>query len=228
MCLAHLTGWDMKCLATKRRNDPLEFKVPKVTQDLKDAQALAMFSNLEPAEVDYFRNNYPDFVPQKWWDYTPDTIRSEKRVPMDPKQWQLSQSRIQKAWKESFGGGVVALIDLLSLFFNPTSLFLFGQEEDDEPKPMFANTSQMGYGSLPVQRGVIFLFENPWRARFCAECNKRFVAAQPKNKFCSPECSQKTRNRQKLASWNKTGSKQRSLRIAKAKQIKKSRRSRTV
>jgi hypothetical protein len=44
---------------------------------------------------------------------------------------------------------------------------------------------------IPMQRAIVYLFEHSWRARFCAECNKRFVAAEPKNKFCSESCSKK-------------------------------------
>jgi len=60
--------------------------MPKVTEALRDAQALADFSNLEPAKMNYFRNNYPDFVPSKWWDcllYTSPSPRdlSTSRMP---------------------------------------------------------------------------------------------------------------------------------------------------
>ena len=49
---------------------------------------------------------------------------------------------------------------------------------------------------------AVYLFEHAWRARFCAECNKRFVAAEPKNKFCGGTCSNKAHNRQRLKSWH--------------------------
>jgi len=49
----------------------------------------------------------------------------------------------------------------------------------------------------------VYLFEHPWRARFCAECNKRFVAAEPKNKFCIESCSHEKRIRQLRESWRK-------------------------
>ena len=198
--------------------------MPNAMDVLRDAQALAEFSNLDPADVGYFRNNYPDFVPQKWWDYTPTTTDSSGNiVPRRQKQWELNQSYLRYSWQNNFKGGLSFNFRLTNSVFDPekTWAFWWGEEE----KPDSVNESEMGWGLFPHQKAVLFLFENPWRARFCAECNKRFVAAQPKNKFCSPECSQKTRNKQKLASWNKTGSKPRAQRTAKAKQ-QKSRRSR--
>jgi hypothetical protein len=59
---------------------------------------------------------------------------------------------------------------------------------------------------IPLQRAIIFLFEDSWRVRFCAECNKRFVAAQPMNRFCADECRMNNRTRQKLE-WRRKHSK---------------------
>jgi hypothetical protein len=53
------------------------------------------------------------------------------------------------------------------------------------------------WGESPFEQAVMHLFENPWCARFCPVCKKRFVAAHSKNKFCSSECSEKDRRRQK-------------------------------
>src|SRR5438128_2517516 len=48
----------------------MRMDMPRVTEILRDAQALAEFSNLKPGEIEYFRNNYADFAPNKWWDQT--------------------------------------------------------------------------------------------------------------------------------------------------------------
>ncbi len=63
-----------------------------------------------------------------------------------------------------------------------------------------------------MQGAIVYLFEHPWRARFCAEWNKRFVAAEPKNKFCIESCSHEKRIRQLRESWRKNKDKWRPTR----------------
>jgi hypothetical protein len=177
-----------------------DVNVPRVTENLRDAQALAEFSNLEPDKVEYFRNNYPDFVPQAWWDY--------QAHGAGQKQWQMTQNFLRESWKNRFTGGTYFVVRLILSVFDPKKLFdaVFGFEEykfdDAISKPAFARLSEIEWGYIPLQRAVLYLFENRWRARFCAECKKRFVAAEPKNKFCSEPCSHESRIRQKLESWH--------------------------
>jgi hypothetical protein len=206
--------------------------MPRVTDSLRDAQILAEFSILEPDKVEYFRNNYPDFVPSSWWDY--DSGQPWNDAKLDGKlQWQITQVFLSRAWASQFKIGVWSLVNLLRLIFNADSLFTtIAERFMREPYPNgfpegtradFAEgriefsdgraiqlppRPRFGYGDeneqeIPMQRAIVYLFENPWRARLCAECNKRFVAAEPKNKFCSESCSHENRNRQKRKWWNK-------------------------
>jgi hypothetical protein len=78
-------------------------------------------------------------------------------------------------------------------------------------RPSFAELGDLPAGSSPYQQAVMFLFAEPWRARFCGEqsCNKRFVAAEPKTKYCSEACAHSSRNRQKMTWWNAEGKERR-------------------
>lgn len=148
-------------------------------QILSDATALAEFANLELGDLDRFQRKYPDFVPLKWWDYR------------DGAQWRMSQDFLRLAWQESFAGGFFTQARLLLSVFDPETTLdaAFGFEIKPGEEQAFANLGDIPAGTTPFQRAVLHLFEHPWRARFCAVCKKRFVAAEPKNKFCSEACS---------------------------------------
>jgi|SRR5579859_1552848 len=91
------------------------------------------------------------------------------------------------------------------------------------PRPAFANFSELSSSGpyatysefselnslrqIPLQQAIVYLFENSWRARFCAECNKRFVAAESKSKYCGDTCSQEAHVRQELKSYHKNKTK---------------------
>lgn len=219
--------------------------MPRVTDNLRDAQILAEFSNLELDKVEYFRNNYRDFVPNSWWDY--DSGQQWNNAELDGKpQWQITQVFLRRAWKKQFKIGIWGLVDILRLVFNPDYLATTIAERwmrESHPKGFPEGTkvdfsrgriefsdgrsitlpprSPYGYGhedeqDIPMQRAIVYLFENSWRARFCAECNKRFVAAEPKNKFCSDKCSHENRNRQKRE-WFKENGKEWRRKVKKAK-----------
>jgi hypothetical protein len=195
--------------------------MPAATEELRNAQALAEFSNLGPEQIDYFRNNFPDFFPDAWWNY---------ESSWKEKQWVLSQSFIRYSWEIGFGGkdGVHRLVVLMMLVFDPDDLTLGLDSKDGERpdfRPALGNIYEVGGGIhwhkavVPsYQKAVAYLFNDPWRARFCAECNKRFVAAEPKNKFCSESCAHEHRNRQKRDNWNKYGKQQRQQRRNNARQ----------
>jgi hypothetical protein len=200
--------------------------MPRVTDNLRDAQALAEFSNLETAQVEYFRHNYPDFVPDAWWDY--------EAGGFEEKQWQLTQGILRYSWKHQFKDteGVYSLIALVTSVFNPNNLLTeelrsqklpegytvkstaqsFTVTTPDNrsivfpPRPAFKDFYGTGIGggtgSIPFHRAAVYLFEHKWRARFCMVCNKRFVAAEPKNKFCGESCSHENSIRRKREAWH--------------------------
>ena len=182
--------------------------MPRVTDKLRDAQALAEFSNLEPNRVEWFRNNYPEFAPESWWDYQ---FKGEK-------QWQLTQKLLRHSWENQFGDGIYSLIDLLGSVTDPLRIADAERAGEQAVKKMLAERAGVPFKGadnetprsrldiyVPLQRAIVYLFENSWRARFCAECKKRFVAAEPKNKFCSERCSHENRTRQKREWFRKHG-----------------------
>jgi hypothetical protein len=168
--------------------------MPRVTDNLRDARTLAEFSNLEPAQVEYFRNNYPDFVPQGWWEHK------------NGLQWRKTQGFLRHWWGHCFIRDISEVVQLVLSVFNPDTDLIFGGQFDDAADlPTFAYFDQMSWGAAPFQRAVLYLFENPWRARFCAECNERFVAAEPKTKFCTEKCSHNRRIKQEKKWWDEHG-----------------------
>jgi len=175
-----------------------------VTEILRDAQALALFSNLEPKDVDWFRMNYPELVPAAWWDYQTENKAPKGHAPAPTKQWQFNQRLLQGVWKRGFDASLSFIIDLALSVFDPEDLadIWIGTGR----QPVFANPGEMPYRAYPYQKAVFYLFEHPWRARFCAECKKRFVAAEPKNKYCSEDCSHENRLRQKRKWFTQHGS----------------------
>jgi hypothetical protein len=204
--------------------------MPRVTDVITDARALALFSNLEEEDVEYFRNNYRDFAPQKWWDYrltlqdlqvTGDPKHSQlllndpfwKQEPFRPRNpsggnryafrqqttprnlWQQNQSWLREAWKVHFEIGLLDMLKLLTSLFDPT---------DSPPNTVFTTLLRVPIDGS-YHRGLSYLFEHKWRARFCAECKKRFVAAESKTICCSETCSNERIRRTKRQSWSKHG-----------------------
>jgi hypothetical protein len=217
--------YDWIGLALNRKNSgndvPRGGKMPAVTEVLRDAQALASFSNLEPEGVEYFRRNYPDFVPQAWWDYEATNRTDQLKGGLLPpgKQWQDNQRYVREAWENHFTGGLFSVIRLVMSVFNPNDILDVTMGFDAiDGRPGFMKLEDFFGARLvtyPHQKAVLYLFEQPWRARFCHECGKRFVAAEPKNKYCGEACSHENRNRQKRDWFNRVGGQQRAARKKK-------------
>jgi len=73
---------------------------------LVDAQVLAEFSNLDakdsdplsPTNIDHFRHNHPNFVPDNFW-----TAQHSTEDSPEPRYfWKIAQQYVQDAWKEYF------------------------------------------------------------------------------------------------------------------------------
>jgi len=87
----------------------------KRQDEFRDVQTLAEFANLNKESLDpldrqnfeNFRNNYPEFVPQGWWDYQP---TGSERKPLGNKQWELNQEMLREAWKGQFAVGMFDLL----------------------------------------------------------------------------------------------------------------------
>jgi hypothetical protein len=189
--------------------------VPAVTALMRDVQALAIFSNLEPHEVEDFRHNYPDFVPQAWWEYAPGLTsklgkESSGELGIPAKQWQINQGFLRIAWEQKFERDAFGLVRLLLSVFDPVPMLDRIQFEtshgggNGNTKPIFAELIDL-QRSYPYRDAVSFLFEHPWRAKFCAQCHKRFVAVERNNKYCSESCSHEAHIGQKRKYWHKKG-----------------------
>jgi hypothetical protein len=188
-------------------------------QTLWHANTLAEFSNMKSAELENFRIKYPDFVPQKWWDYTSTSKSGGDLQVSSKKQWEFNQGILRDAWKQGFAGGLFFILRLTTTVFDPDQLeaVLWG----DPNRPWYASMDEMAEGTFPYQEAVLMLYQEPWRARFCAQCQNRFVAAESKTKYCSDVCSHKSRNRQKRYWFKHSGSRQRADRRKKAVRVKK-------
>lgn len=180
------------------------------------AQILAEFSNLEPGGVEYFRRHYANFAPSRWWDYQSDVGKP---------QWQFNQSYLRKIWQKQFADNLFDRVLLTLSVFDPRAItwpfdtFDPPELDLDHPaeKPAFIDLEHMdAMQYYPYHKAALFLFAHPWRARFCIECNKRFVAAASQNIYCNNSCFHERRNRQKLAYYYKHGKEQRA---AKRKKI---------
>lgn len=135
------------------------------------------------------------------------------------KQWQVTQASLREWWVQRFKDDIISLVKLLNSIFDPDPHTRASRTMEWAVRQMYPNgvpksvtvklpgrsitsSSTLREGYIPMQAAIVYLFEHPWRARFCAECNKRFVAAEPKNKFCSESCSHERRTRQLRESWH--------------------------
>ena len=215
----------------------------------RDAQALAKFSNLVPnapkgseEDVEYFRQNYPGFVPQVWWKW-----RVSSKT--DPVQflWEAEQKTLHDAWKESF-----PLEDSVRLISTGPPIPEAWIEESEKawaalgvgpgviapeaivlpnrpPAPVQEWMATVGLEPdmwikspvWPYQRAVMFLATEPWRARFCESCGKRYVAFKPGRRYCSDRCTQAARRGSKRASWHKHSRKWRPKKTRKSRKSRK-------
>src|ERR1700680_1058720 len=113
--------------------------MPRISQGLRDAETLAKFSNWPWNKAEYFRRNYPDFVPQAWWNYQP-IIRKHMtsvagglsditpcgrvRRRLQCRQWELNQKWLQEAWENNFNDVAFSMVRLLLSVFEPNSRIL--------------------------------------------------------------------------------------------------------
>lgn len=157
---------------------------------LIDAQVLAEFSNLNPADNDplsptnasHFRHNHPRFVPDYWWANHREGKSSEPRH-----FWNTAQLTVQDAWKEKFS--LEKCVWLISYGHSVVPA---------RPLPDFQSV-------WSYQQAVMFLGTNRWRAKFCLRCGSRFVATTPKSLYCSDACFQSSRKDSKKAWWTQHG-----------------------
>lgn len=137
---------------------------------LDAADALAAFANLEPANVQAFRRRFPDFLPPTFW--TGLAWNADAGV-YEP--WIRERDLLRRAWLKQFPAD-------LCLRLVASSLFLAANVLTSEDEQELASATQKVW---PYQKSILFLQSNPWRAKVCKECGKRFVADHAKRKYCS-------------------------------------------
>lgn len=153
---------------------------------LRDAQALAKFSNLSAADVDDFRHNFEGFLPKGFW---------------NPPRWRIFQAFLREAWSGFPIDNAIPLISWASLVDDRVLPVTDDLSQGPDPNPTVADYKR----TWPFQRAVMCLAIEPWRARFCSQCGNRFVADEPNRKFCSDKCFQIWRTQAKRVSWSKHG-----------------------
>jgi hypothetical protein len=170
------------------------------TDTLIDAQMLAVFSNLTPAEVAQFRNGVaPYFLPASFWDVQsimPGAASAEFA-------WQFVQRGLQEAWAKRFP--LDLSIQLIVALDKYSQLERALQQIPEMSNQEIANMSVPAMEVWPFQRAVMYLAVNSWRARFCPNCGKRFVATKPKSTYCSDACFSQSRKGAKRAWWLEHG-----------------------
>ena len=220
----------------------------KVSEQFRDAEALAEFANLnstDSAEVGYFRNNYPDFAPAEWWEYKYEGMEIVPAVmpwgdsPINPAEqgaliddspvlcWTDLQDEIVRKWEDHFQfESVFNLTALLKMVF-----IVPGQTKEERMETVWTQSHlYLPDGSLAelasptlytFHTAVLYLYQQPWRARICKSCGKYFVANHPKRDFCEyPDkrgetCRQKNDNARHLVYYRETGKKKRQVKMRK-------------
>ena len=169
---------------------------------LQDARTLAAFSNLTPEDAEYFRHNYPGFVPDYWWQavyfqnagfrgdfaiaHSPPINTDEKAV------WRLWEKFLRESWTKLSPDRIIALLTRWA-----------SRAAESSETEVAGVDIPIAY---PYQRAVMFLALEPWRAAFCEKCGQRFVKEKPARRYCSDTCFQESRKASKRELWAKHGS----------------------
>jgi hypothetical protein len=153
---------------------------------------------LEPDGGESFITNreHRGFVPPVWW-----TNPAWKKSVGMYTPWLRERDLLRKAWSAGFPADI-------TLELATTNLFLISHALDsDTPEEMETGPRKI----WPYQRAVLFLHVNPWRAKTCLFCGKRFIAEHSKTKFCSygepdddnssPNCFWAHRQQYKKENW---------------------------
>jgi len=165
----------------------------------KDAGTLAEFANLRADDMESFRHNYPDFVPDAWWDYTSTHGR----------QWESSQGllrRVWEAWSSGTSLGLYKTVSLIMSVFDPNTLF--DTEFGTGDRPPLAEPFELPVDPFPFHKALEYLNQQPWRAKKCENCGRYIVVRVAKTKYCNrDDCGNNIREQRhraaKLRSWHR-------------------------
>jgi hypothetical protein len=174
------------------------------------AEFLAKFANLELDRLESFRAEYPDFFPEKFWTAFGPEVSINRLVDPEPDLKlrpltvaRLAQIALQDMWQNGFT--------------DDSSIGLIG----------LGNGSALGDGfdlqAYPYQTAIMFLHNEPWRAKICEECGGLFVADHALRRYCSVasddglKCSQKAIRKSRNKWWDEVGKQRRSSKAAGGK-----------
>jgi hypothetical protein len=182
---------------------------------LEQAAALAAFANLEPEDVAKFRHDRPNFVPHDFWSGSSMTGVSG----VIQRTWQEDQKMVLAAWRNGFGPdeGVALIVrgsnyNFMSEGIQKTSELLLRMDASEATEYLKDPTHFIHPKVFDLQRAVMFLHVQSWRAAYCVRCGKHFVRAAKGSKFCSEKCFDANRSRSQLDYWRKRGTKLRAER----------------
>jgi hypothetical protein len=136
---------------------------------LREVKTLAAMANLERADVENFLHKHPHFVPPVWWTSPAWSEGLGTYVP-----WMRERDLLRDAWVAEFPADITIKMATANLFHAAHALASDTTEEME-------NTPEKVW---PYQRAVLFLHVNPWRAKTCEWCERRFIGEHPKARFC--------------------------------------------
>lgn len=158
-----------------------------------DAAKLAQLANVADQQgFEKFRSVNPRFLPPAFWSLLKtgkvqivfaDPTRAKTTLTLE--SWVDLKEHVRAAWEENFPADRCIILITLAA--------------SAEGKLFFAPS--------PFQEAVMFLATDSWRARFCSVCGSCFVAEKPATRFCSLECSGKSRSASRNRWWRRHGKK---------------------
>jgi hypothetical protein len=134
----------------------------------------------QPVTAAEFRKAYPDFAPEGWWSCRPDLPSLRDDRP----QWRVSQAKLREAWDGGFPLEQYKLFSLLLTVIDP-------QEVEEGDKLVLSSMALMcdERNVNAYYESLIWLNSQPWRARTCKLCKRRFIASWPSTEHCSSHCA---------------------------------------
>lgn len=183
----------------------------KVMRDLRRDRrklflALADFANIRP-DADgwqHFRRRWPGFFPES--EYVK-VAEGHKPSVFDYPYW------LNQIWK---GGETEPCLRILLGIESPPQPGDEGTPEDSwivglsRIRAEFHAEWDEGVfryqGACDFQRALYLLFLDSWRARVCAKCGAKFIAARAAQKFCTTDCSEAMQREFRRRWWAKHGS----------------------
>lgn len=185
--------------------------MPSEKDVLSNAGQLAEFTNVKnDEELKIFRNRNGNFSPPSLWDGLDvetqwENLPQSSEPTFEPFDTEVFGPGLQKlissggasrlhswrdlrdvtrlAWERKFSLDICLLLLNHVIRLTPTLIF-----------PPYA-----------CQRAIVFLAIEPWRARFCSICGRRFVADKNARRYCSTDCSSRARLDSRNAWWKAYG-----------------------